>query len=545
MSKINFNITNDDRNIARLFPDPNLSVSSDQPIGKGNDKATEGLMTLINLLKELSATLDDSTKKVKNFQTEAEKIAEGAGKTPSTNLFQKNIDSLKELKSMDKLFPKMSEMFNGLTEIFASDKATANIMKWAKGFADMGNSLIKGDPIGAIGSAGKVISSMINANRQAKKEIKKFYDELERAAIDYSIKAIAASKDIKSNQDSIFDTDTANKLAKGMTGYNDAQVMLDKLYNRLGSETIQTGKKKRKFLGVTTGTKTYWGDVLSNYKKILNTDKELLDTTTGKLDMSVANSLLDSGKLSGEASKTLKEMIDVQNAADAAMKQVNDTLSSMSGTLGTDLQTALVSAFRDGTDAADEFGKSVSQILENIITDQMFNIVFGEELKKLEKRMQDSYSEGGDQDITDDIAWFYKTYTSGVEKFNQGLSQMKEQVSGMTGLDILGSKQTNTPTQSTSKGYSVSMNQETGGAILSRVTGLHETGLRLESELNTMLGIQVEKNNLFAEQSNQLLQLCSVNVQSMYHLEDINKNTKQLYQINDRLGAIEQNTSRL
>lgn len=552
MSKINFNITENDRNIARVLSNFNPSTSLDDPIGKGNDKLTEGLTTLIQLFKELSSSLDESSKKMKDFYTESEKsvesskkVVENTAKTSSPNLFDKNIKSIKDLGKLNiNAFDNISKTFNGLAGIFGNDKATANVMQWAKGFADMGMNLAKGDILGAAVSAGKVISSIITTNRAAEKEIKQFYQELEHAAINYSIKAIAAIKDIKSNQDSIFDSDTSNKLAKGMTGYNDAQIMLDKLYDKLGNETIQTGKKKKKFLGVTTGTKTYWGDILNNYKKILDTDKDLIDAT-GNLDMSVANSLLQSGKLSGEASKTLTEMVNVQTAADAAIKQVNDTLTSMSGSLGTDLQTALVSAFRSGTDAADEFGKSVAKTLEGIITDQMFNIVFGEKLKELEDRMKGSYSDGGDMDITDDIAWFYNTYTAGVEQFNKGLSQMKEQVNGMTGLDVLASKQAATPTQGSSKGYSVSMSEDTGSVILGRVTGLHETGLRLETGLNTMLGIQSEGNKIFTEQSNQLLQLCSVNVQSMYHLEDINKNTKQLYQINDRLGTIEKNTARL
>lgn len=552
MSKINFNITENDRNIARVLSNFNPSTSLDDPIGKGNDKLTEGLTTLIQLFKELSSSLDESSKKMKDFYTESEKsvesskkVVENTVKTSSPNLFDKNIKSIKDLGKLNiNAFDNISKTFNGLAGIFGNDKATANVMQWAKGFADMGVNLAKGDILGAAVDAGKTISSIITTNRAAEKEIKQFYQELERAAINYSIKAIAAIKDIKSSQDSLFDTDTSNKLAKGMTGYNDAQIMLDKLYDRLGNETIQTGKKKKKFLGVTTGTKTYWGDVLSNYKKILDTEKDLIDAT-GNLDMSVANSLLQSGKLSGEASKTLTEMVNVQTAADAAIKQVNDTLTSMSGSLGTDLQTALVSAFRSGTDAADEFGKSVAKTLEGIITDQMFNIVFGEKLNELEDRMKGSYSDGGDMDITDDIAWFYNTYTAGVEQFNKGLSQMKEQVNGMTGLDVLASKQAATPTQGSSKGYSVSMSEDTGSVILGRVTGLHETGLRLETGLNTMLGIQSEGNKIFTEQSNQLLQLCSVNVQSMYHLEDINKNTKQLYQINDRLGTIEKNTARL
>lgn len=549
MDKLNFNITDMDRNISSSLSSLNGSQSGGSSLNPSNIEA------LTSILADMNSSVEVTVKKLKEFSNSLAATTaktDETAKAESKSVFSKSLGWLGKQfggvggKGEDGKSQGLGDTSKRLSEtassIFQGDKSTAKILEWTSGLTSATSNIMKGDVVGAAMDVGKTLSSIIATNRQAEKEIKKFYSELEQAAINYSIKVIAAAKDIKSSSDSIFDSDTANKLAQGMTGFNAAQSKLVELKNRLNTETMETGKKKKKVFGVTTGTKTYWGDVLSNYKKIIDTDKELVDAND-KLDVSVANSLLESGKLSTEATTTIKNMLAVQTAADAAIKQVNDTLTTMSGTLGTDLQTALVSAFRDGKDSAEEFGKSVTKILEGIIADQMFNIVFGEELEKLEENMKKSYAEGGDKDITDDIAAFYNGYPAKVAQFNQGLSKMKDQVNGMTGLDLLAS--TSSETQSSSKGYSVSMSEDTGSVISGRVTGLHETSLRIESGLNAILGIQSEGNRIFGEQSNQLLQLCSVNVQSMYHLEDINKNTKQLYQINDRLGTIEKYTARL
>lgn len=535
-----------DRDIIRKMPNENPIDSLSQDTANGNDKLKNSLQTFIDILKEMNKCLDDSAKKMQDFKDSMGTTEEKKKPSIFKSIFKKNLDALKDTvnfkKDPEKPFDTISKAFGDLSTIFGNDKATANVMKWSKGLSDVAGNITKGKPLDALASAGKVLSSIITTGNAARKEIRKFERELERLTIDYTIKSIAATKNTKSDRDSIFGNDKINKLAQGMKGHNDAQAMLNQLNDRLGSEKIQTKKKKRRFLKVPTGVKIKWGDFRSNYKRILGTDKDLIDAT-GKLDMAMAETLIGSGKLSEEASKTLNQMVNVQKAADEAMAQVNETLSSMSGTIGTDLQKALVSSFRDGTDAAEDFGKSVSTILEKIITEQMFNIVFGEKLNELEKRMKSSYSVGGDMDITDDIAWFYKTYSQNVDEFNKGLANAKEQVKGMTGLNILEKTKNNTA-QPSSGGFE-SMSQDQAGELNGRFTAMHETGLRIESGLNSMLEIQTRNNDIFTEQSNQLLQLCSINVQSMYHLEDITKNTKQLYQINDRLGAIERHTARL
>jgi hypothetical protein len=562
MDKSNFDITTDDRELwERILAAVNSAQVPD------TDKLEESIKTLTTILSDMNSSFEDTVKKLNEFcgslktAVGTAKTAEKDGKTPtseviddpkkSTSALSKSVTFLSKqlgLKEKDQNTKKgLGTIPQNLTDIqkefFSKDKSTSKVLEWASGLAKATDSAMKGDFVGAALSAGKVLASVLSAPGQAKKEIEKFKAELERAVINYSVKVIAATKDIKSANDSIFDTDTNNKLAKGMEGYNSAADKMSELDDRLSTEKMQLRKKKKRVMGIVVGTKIISGDVASNYKEILKTDKDLVDSE-GKLDMSIANALLQSGKLSDEAKQTITTMVEVQKAADDAMKQVNDTLTNMAGSIGNDLQTALVSAFKDGSDAADSFSKSISSMLEKIIADQMFNIIFGQKLKDLEDGMKASFSDGGDMNITDDIARFYNTYGASVQAFNDGMKQMETATEGMTygKLDLFA------PTakpQSASSGGFASMSQEQGSELSGRFAAIQMTAGAIGESVDGMLSLQAQNRESSLLQSESLQQICSVNLQSMYYLEDIKKNTLQLYQINDKLGVIQQNTARL
>lgn len=547
MDKINFNITEKDRSISRSLSQTNNNQSLN------NDSLTANIKTLTSILTDMNSSFEVTAKKLKEFSNSLNTAVVTTKETSENTQDESNLISkigswisgqfggIGRKKGLDRIPSTIKDMGG---DIFKSDESTSNIMKWTAGMASAASDAMTGNYVGAAMNVGKTISSIISANRQANKELKLFYSELEQATLNYSIKVIAATKDIQSSTDSIFDTDKANKLAKGMTGFNDAQKKLMELEGNLSSQNMEIGKKKRKFLGVTTGTKTIWGNVLDNYKNILGTDEDLIDKETKKLDLSIANSLKESGKLSKEATTTLNNMIAVQTAADAAMQQVNQILSDQAGKLGDNLQTALVKAFQTGETAANDFSKSVSDMLESIVVDQMFNSVFGEMLKELEDEMKKSFSDSGDQDITDDISRFYNGYGDKVGQFNEGLEKMQEQIKGLSGLDILPS-QAQTTTQSSSSGSFSSMSQDQAGELTGLFTGLHMTTGIIGEDVKGILDIHTQNKESIMQQTTSLQQLCSTNIQSMYYLEDIKKNTNQLHQINERLGSIQQNTSRL
>lgn len=430
-----------------------------------------------------------------------------------------------------------------LSKTFSNDPAMGNLTKWGISIASATQDFFKGNFVEGSLKMTSTIFSIKSANKKANEEIRKFYKEIEQSVLKYSIALISNVKNKTTSNDSLFTKDKNNKLHQGVSGYNQAKEKLAELNESLEGEKVVTKIKKKKFLGITTGTKKVWGDFRDNYKQILGVgdDVELFDKETKKLDLTMANVLSNNDKLSDEAKTTLNNMIALQAAADQAMEAVDSILNGYAGSMGSSFQDALVNAFKGGEDAADSFGRSVSSTLESIVADQLFNTYFGKALADLEKNMKSSYEEGGDMDITDDIVNFYKEYGKKTEEFNAAMSEAKSKLDG-EGISIFDKTKTS---QDSTRSSFTSMTQEQGNELSGRFLALQECGIHIAGNSDQELSLAIGNNTLLSEQTNKLTELCSTNLQSMYYLEDIKKNTNHLAGIKQDLQDIKQNTSRL
>lgn len=451
--------------------------------------------------------------------------------SPTPELAQDIDEANVAISEMDKVIKKLSsqkfqeiagyvsQIAGGLSELLGADSSAGVAMGWISEFADAGMKIASGDPKAMIEGtiqAALTIKDIIKTNAQANKEIREFAYELEQAAINYSIAIIAAMKDLKSVNDSLFYTDTNNSLIQGMEGYNAATQKEIDLVSKLGDTTVAVGKKKKRFLGVTTGTKTIWESILTGYKKVLDTDDELIDKN-GQVNKQIAESLLNSGKLSKEATNLINQILDAQDAAEAAMAQVESTLESLAGSIGDDLKTALIDAFQDGgaIGAAEKFKESVSKTLEDIVTDKMFSAIYGEMLGELEERMKGSYSMGGDEDLVDDIMWFYKQSQDGADKFYEQLAKAKEQLK-KEGFDILSDAEREGASKGIATASQDSINELNGGVYALRQSV--NTLVNLDKESILIQKTQSAALDRIADNSEHLKLLPAIKGQ----LEDLN-----------------------
>ena len=362
----------------------------------------------LKLLKQLQAA------GVKGLDEEIALLEQGMAELNKL-LNETEYDKLREgaqyLGELGNLIGKFDEDLGNLISLFGELGEAA---------VTLTEGIISGNPQqiiqGALGAASS-IADIINLNKKANEEIKEFERNLANMATVYSIALINAMKDVKGINDSIFNTDATNALVQGMNGYNKAIAEQTELMSQLGDVTVKTGTEKKKFLFITYGTKDVYENLLKTYPDLIQKD--------GELNRELADTLLQSGNLSKKAQDLVTNIISAADAAEAAMEQVNSTISNLSGTIGDDLRDSLVDAFKNGTDAAVDFGEKVEKILENIISQMLFSAIFGEQLKELEKRMKDSFN-GGDGDLADDIIWFYKNLDKGIEEFNKGLETAKE-----------------------------------------------------------------------------------------------------------------------
>lgn len=297
---------------------------------------------------------------------------------------------------------------------------------FAKGFANLGS----GDPKKMIEGGMQLLDvagKIIQKNKEANAEIRKFNYNLAQQAIDYSLAVIMAIKDVKSETDSIFNKNYTNALSQGMTGYNAAIAKQSELMRKLAGETVKTGVEKKKFLGITYGTKDVYSSLLKTYPDLINKD--------GTLNRELAESLKKSGVLKEETSTLIDNILSAADAADEAMQSVESELQNLVGSIGDELKSALDDAFASGTDSAKAMTDNVVKMLKELSTQKLYNAVFGSLYAELEDRMKQSYGATGDKDLTDDIDWFMKNYPELVDSYNKGLAELQSAIRERYGVD--------------------------------------------------------------------------------------------------------------
>lgn len=139
----------------------------------------------------------------------------------------------------------------------------------------------------------------------------------------------------------------------------------------------------------------------AKYKSLKDAVPELFGDD-GKVDKDALSEFIVSdmfGKLSEENQKYLKELANSWDDYEKATEAVRSYLEGLFGDMGSGLSDALTDAFRNGTDAAEEFGKTADEILENMIQQIAYNAVFSE---MFDKAQEDMEAIMGDQGLTDE-----------------------------------------------------------------------------------------------------------------------------------------------
>lgn len=180
-------------------------------------------------------------------------------------------------------------------------------------------------------------------------------------------------------------------------------------YSGLADISIKTGHKKTGLFG--------WGKGKDIYSSILDVYPELIDGQ-GKFNTELAKSILETRTFEGEGKEALQYMIDLAEKAEEAYQSVKDYLTGIFGELGNTMSDALVDAFRNGTDAAEAFGNSVSQMLEKIGQQMIFSTMFGQIIQNANDAMLDTMT---NVSLTEE------------QKFNQYIAILDQMTSGILG----------------------------------------------------------------------------------------------------------------
>lgn len=179
-------------------------------------------------------------------------------------------------------------------------------------------------------------------------------------------------------------------------------------------------------------------NLLQQYPDLLQKGADgVLSINTGLAKSLIANNQLDA------ATKVLvQDTLDWQDAIDKANQQLTDIISNLAGSLGSDLSNSLVKAFEDGTDAGKAFSDSVGKTLENVLQQLLFNQVFGQAFTDLQQKLKDSFQTGGDFNWQDDLESFFQQYAGLSQTFDDALKSAQTEAA-KAGLTIFQSTANN------------------------------------------------------------------------------------------------------
>ena len=250
--------------------------------------------------------------------------------------------------------------------------------------------------------------------------------------------------------------------------------------------------------------------------------------------------------------KGAQESLDRLNAANDEVDKYKDLLSELAlqmdgfatGTSFDGFLDDAMSAITDMKSGVSDLADFTEKSLKDAILSSFKYKVLADALQPMYDRLSDIFladelNEGAVNIWADDLEKL-------LVKYGDRLGDIFESL----GLDFSDSSSTS---QSSSKGYSVNTDQDTGGAILGRVTGLHETGLMMKEILS---GISMNTTNIFSQnasmnnelkkQTGILDESRQIHIKSYFEIEDMNKTLKSFVSdASDKLNNIDKNTKRL
>ncbi len=193
----------------------------------------------------------------------------------------------------------------------------------------------------------------------------------------------------------------------------------ENIQDYLSSISVQTGVKRKKFLGITTGSKAIYGDLLTAFPKLID--------DAGNLNLEYAKIVLSQNKFKDDGKLALEELITYTEQYEESMKSLDDQLSSMFGDIGNLLSESLINAFHNGKLSADEFlsyvNKGIGDMVDNLVTNMVISSVFGDMLNEYKDKIKESLlSDDPQKNLTQLMGQMVGDIASGTEAVGNMMS---------------------------------------------------------------------------------------------------------------------------
>nr|DAQ59449.1 MAG TPA: hypothetical protein [Caudoviricetes sp.] len=301
----------------------------------------------------------DKEKKIKRLAEASAEVAGEVGKIAGglSKMFEEMGND-----SMAEAMGTVEDVMNGVSNI-------------AKGFANGG---VVGGVMAAVSEAIGIIGKAFSASAR------------HRAALDVIMKERIAQQQtynlllmqealLYERGTTAFGTDRYGKATNAIHVMKQAAEEFEKAWKKANDIKVVTGHKKTGLFGWGKGKDTY-SSLLSEYPKLLDAN--------GKFNISLAESILKTRKMSDASKEALQHLIDLAKQQEEAFKEIRNYLTDIFGELGNTITNALVDAFKSGTDAGKAMVESVGRMLEKLGADMVYSAVLQKYFLKAQKDME-------------------------------------------------------------------------------------------------------------------------------------------------------------
>lgn len=407
---------------------------------------------------------------------------------------------------------KLSEMFDAMGNTAVAD-ALSGVQQVMNAVSSIGQGFAKGGIVGGIsavvGEAVNFIDQAFSANQRHKEALKEIMNETisqqreynlllleqnllyEKASTIFGIDSYAKAKNsvnvlkqsiAELNEELTGTTEQQKKYSYKDIGsnywnnvINSSYSVLKDSYSGLADIEIKTGHKKTGLFG--------WGKGKDIYSSILDVYPDLIDAN-GEFNKELAGTVINTREMSEEDKAALQNMIDLAETAEEAFESLNDYMTDIFGDLGNSMSNALVDAFKNGTDAAEAFSQSVSDMLETMAQQMVYSVTLAPLLEEAQNEMMNVMK---NTNLTDEQR--FKQWTNILnglvgdaveqQQIANSLYEAYQQAAEQQGFDIF---QPDSTQQQQASGKSfTTMSQDTADELNGRFTALYESNLRIEA----------------------------------------------------------------
>lgn len=431
----------------------------------------------------------------------------------------------------------LSQMFEGMGQNAVSGVFDAFSSVFSS-VSNIGNGFANGGLVGGIastvGEAANWIGKAFEANTRHKEALKEIMNQTIAQQREYNL-LLKEQNLLYEQGTTIFGNNLYGKAKNAVNLLSDTNKEFAKELSKLGEVDIVTGHKKTGLFG--------WGKGKDVYSSILEIYPELLDSA-GKFNRELAETILNTRKMKDEDKEALEYLIELSQQVEETFEELNSYLTDIFGDLGNTMMNTLTEAFKGGTDAAEMYIDSVSDMLENLASQMVYSVTLAPLMEDAQNQMTNIMKNAGLTDKQKFEQWaniLDGLVNDAVSQQNIAANLMEQykQTAAEYGFDIY--KADSDSQEASRKGFET-MSQDTANELNGRFTALQITGEEVRKEINLLNITTDEIKRLSMEQMDRLAGIEDLSASSLIELTSINTNT---FNANKILSNIESGIAQL